>query len=109
MSTFLTIISVVLSTLSFITVNGLLKVVAELLVPTDPYNTTSTAYSVVFVERVGMIVWGVVWLSAVFVINAYYRGAKTRRDLWIRFAQVTIIEALIIGIGYLLPWLARAL
>ena len=109
MSTFLAIISIVLSTLSFITVNGLLKVIAELVVPIDPYNTTGTAYSVMFVERAGMIVWAIVWLVAIFLIHAYYRQAQTRRALFTRFAQVTIIEVLIVGAGYLLPWILRAI
>ncbi len=104
MSIILYLISMALATLSFVTVNGILKAIAALAVPVDPYDATSTAYRAAMLERGGLIIYAIIWLAAVIFIYAYYTQAKTRRALFIRFGKVTIIELVVIGLGYVLPF-----
>ena len=109
MSIILYLISMALATLSFMTVNGILKAIAALTVAVDPYDATGTAYRAMLVERIGLLVYAVAWLAGVVFIYAYYTQAKTRRALFIRFGKVTAIELVVIGLGYALPFLLAAL
>jgi hypothetical protein len=109
MSIVLYLVSMALATLSFVTVNGILKAIAALIVPVDPYDATGTAYRAALVERGGLMIYAIIWLASVIFIYAYYTQARTRRALFIRFGKVTVVELAVIGLGYGLPFLLTIL
>ena len=105
MSYLLGIISTLIGVLDFIAFNGLLRVMLAIFFPIDPARALRSRYMGLTMERVGVLVFGLLWLIGILYVFHYYERSNSRRMLLKRFAKVTVIELAIAAVGYAVPYL----
>ncbi len=109
MSYLLAIVSTIIGVLDFIAFNGLLRAILAFAIPTDPERAMQSGYMRLTLERVGIILFAMLWLALILFVFYYYNQARDRQRLLIRFAKVTAIELAIAAIGYAVPYLMALL
>lgn len=59
----------------------------------------------IFIDRVSLVVLGLVGLILVLYLEHYYRTGVKRQQLWPRFLRVSLVQIGIILVGLLFSWL----
>ena len=76
------------------------RLLATLLLPYDPINRVSSAYTVIIVARFMLILLGIAWLAAVVLLqDRYSKLAGDGRQLARYFGIVTAIELAVAGLA----------
>lgn len=58
-----------------------------------------------FIDRAGVLILGLIALSLILYLEYYYRQGVERKQLWSRFARVTVLQGIIILAGLIFTWL----
>lgn len=66
---------------------------------------SKSAYLPRFLDKVYLVVFGVVWLVAWFLIEGYYIEGERKKILWPRFLRVTGIELILVFFAQILSTL----
>lgn len=73
--------------------------------PVDPLDTLGSHYRDVFVDRVGLVVVGILVLVGIIFAFEWYAQAQDWKVLGRRFLIVSAVQVIPLVLGYGLPWL----
>ncbi|MCE7985080.1 MAG: hypothetical protein DYG89_28235 [Caldilinea sp. CFX5] len=58
-----------------------------------------------FIDRAGVLILGLIALSLILYLEHYYRQGVERKQLWSRFARITVLQGIIVLAGLIFAWL----
>jgi uncharacterized membrane protein len=103
-SIILGLISAAVGAVDLLALLRFVKVVIALL-PVDPLDTLRSHYRDVLVDRLGLILIGVIVLVGILFAFEWYAQAKDWKMLRKRFLIVSAVQIIPLLLGYALPWL----
>lgn len=93
--------------LAFAALHATLMMVSEALWPMDPMRKVEWAGRVRFTQIMGIFVLGMVWIAWVLAMLHHYTNARNLGILLRRFLIMTLIQAAIFGLWWIMPTLIR--